>query len=280
MFFTNDVAILTLVPIILNIDRKIKLQKILLISLVTIYANLGSAMMPMGNPQNLYLVSYYHLNLFEFFKLALPIGSVSLLTLLLCSYLFSKKEIPQLQKEKLFIERKHLFLLSLTTIIVLLGVLSIIPLYTALISSVLCTFLINKKVFNKVDYGIVLTFINFFIIVGALGRIPIIHNFISGIMVSNLSVFFVSIGTSQFISNVPTAILLSKFTPYVFPLYLGVTVGGLGTIMASLANLLSLRQYQLNVRDKSIIKFWFIFTMLNFLYLLVFITVGAILFQV
>ncbi len=99
MFFTNDVPILTLVPIVFNIDRKVKLPKIGLISLMTIYANLGSAITPISNPQNLYLVSYYHLKILEFFKLSLPLGLVSLLTLFLCALLFSKRAVSQIENK-------------------------------------------------------------------------------------------------------------------------------------------------------------------------------------
>lgn len=81
MLFTNDVAILTLIPIVFNIRRQVKLPTIGLVSLMTVYANLGSAMTPFGNPQNLYLVSYFHLDILAFLKLSLPIGLISLATL-------------------------------------------------------------------------------------------------------------------------------------------------------------------------------------------------------
>ena len=95
-------------------------------------------------------------------------------------------------------------------------------------------------------------------------------------MNNDLSIFFTSISSSQVISNVPAAVLLSKFTGQLSPLYLGVTIGGLGTLVASLANLLALRQYQLNVKDQSTLKFFGLFTFLNFLYLLVFIGIGIL----
>ncbi|WP_242327543.1 SLC13 family permease [Lactococcus lactis] len=276
MFFTNDVAILTLVPIVFNIDRKVKLPKIGLISLMTIYANLGSAITPIGNPQNLYLVSYYHLKLLDFFKLSIPLGLVSLLTLFLCALLFSKKTVKQLKNKAFSIKKRNLYLLGFTTLIVLLGVLALIPVWISLIASLVCAYLIEKKVYQEVDYGIILTFINFFIIVGALGRIPLIHDWLHQLMNNDLSIFFTSILSSQVISNVPAAVLLSKFTRQLSPLYLGVTIGGLGTLVASLANLLALRQYQLNVKDKSTLKFFGLFTFLNFLYLLVFIGIGIL----
>lgn len=274
MFFTNDVAILTLVPIVFNIDRKVKLPKIGLISLMTIYANLGSAITPIGNPQNLYLVSYYHLKLLDFFKLSLPLGLVSLLTLFLCALLFSKKAVSQLENKAFSIKKQELYLLGFTTLIVLFGVLALIPVWISLIASLFCAYLIDKKVYKQIDYGIILTFINFFIIVGALGRIPLIHDWLRQLMSTDISIFFASLLSSQVISNVPAAVLLSKFTGQLSPLYLGVTIGGLGTLVASLANLLALRQYQLNVKDQSALKFFGVFTLLNVLYLSIFIVIG------
>ncbi|KEY62190.1 SLC13 family permease [Lactococcus cremoris] len=276
MFFTNDVAILTLVPIVFNIDRKVKLPKIGLISLMTIYANLGSAITPIGNPQNLYLVSYYHLKLLDFFKLSLPLGLVSLLTLFLCALLFSKKAVSQLENKAFSIKKQELYLLGFTTLIVLFGVLALIPVWISLIASLFCAYLIDKKVYKQIDYGIILTFINFFIIVGALGRIPLIHDWLRQLMSTDISIFFASLLSSQVISNVPAAVLLSKFTGQLSPLYLGVTIGGLGTLVASLANLLALRQYQLNVKDQSALKFFGVFTLLNVLYLSIFIVIGLL----
>lgn len=167
-------------------------------------------------------------------------------------------------------------MLGFTTLIVLLGVLALIPVWISLIASLICAYLIEKKVYQEVDYVIILTFINFFIIVGALGRIPLIHDWLHQLMNNDLSIFFTSILSSQIISNVPAAVLLSKFTGHLSPLYLGVTIGGLGTLVASLANLLALRQYQLNVKDQSTLKFFGLFTLLNFLYLLVFIGIGIL----
>lgn len=274
MFFTNDVAILTLIPIIFNINRKVKLPIISLISLTTIYANLGSAITPFGNPQNLYLVSFYHLKLFDFFMHSLPIGFISLLTLFFSSFFYSKVLISQLSQERFTIKKREFYLLGLTTFVVLLGLLNFLPIWSSLLASLGCAFFINKHIYKEVDYGIILTFLNFFIIVGALSRIPIIHNFITDLMQGETSIFFTSIGASQLISNVPAAVLLSKFIGHFTLIYLGVTIGGLGTLVASLANLLAFRQYQLYARASSPIKFLLYFTFLNILFLTIFILVG------
>ena len=277
MFFTNDVAILTLVPIVFNISKKIKIPKIAVISLMTIYANLGSSITPFGNPQNIYLVSFFHLSIVDFLSLSLPIGLVSFLTLLLCLFFFPNDKISQLKSRELAVPRKHLLALLLTTLIVLLGVLSFIPIIISLIASLLCTAYVDRTIYETVDYGIILTFINFFIIVGAVGRIPAIHLFLEHVTTTTFSIFSTAIISSQLISNVPAAVLLSKFTNHVSAIYLGVTVGGLGTIVASLANLLALRQYHLLSDDQSTKAFFAKFTVYNIVYLFVFFIAGLLL---
>ena len=277
MLFTNDVAILTLIPIVFNIRRQVKLPTIGLVSLMTVYANLGSAMTPFGNPQNLYLVSYFHLDILAFLKLSLPIGLISLATLFIVLFGFSKAKIAAVKTPHIAINLTQVIILVVTTLIVLMGVLSVISIWFALIASLACAFWIKGEIVAEVDYGIILTFINFFIIVGAVSRIPLIHDFLATYMTHNTSVFTTSVGMSQVISNVPAAVLLSKFTDHVAALYLGVTVGGLGTFIASLANLLALRQYQAFVHDGTVKKFIRQFTLINVVYLVIFFGIGFVL---
>ena len=277
MLFTNDVAILTLIPIVFNIRKQVKLPTIGVVSLMTVYANLGSAMTPFGNPQNLYLVSYFHLDILAFLKLSLPIGLISLATLFIVLFGFSKAKIGVVKTPHIDIYLKQVVVLGVTTFVVLLGVLSVISIWFALVASLACDIWIKGEIVAEVDYGIILTFINFFIIVGAVSRIPLIHDFLSTYMTHNSSVFASSVGMSQVISNVPAAVLLSKFTDHVAALYIGVTVGGLGTFIASLANLLALRQYQAFAHDGTVKKFVRQFTLINVIYLVVFFGIGFVL---
>lgn len=270
MLFTNDVAILTLIPIVFNIRKQIKLPTIGLVSLMTVYANLCSAMTPFGNPQNLYLVSYFHLDILAFLKLSLPIGVISLATLFIVLFGFSKAKIAAVKTPHIAINPTQVIVLLVSTLIVLMGVLSVISIWFALVASLVCAFWIKGEIVAEVDYGIILTFINFFIIVGAVSRIPLIHDFLAAYMTHNSSVFATSVGMSQVISNVPAAVLLSKFTNHVAALYLGVTVGGLGTFIASLANLLALRQYQAFALDGTTPKFARQFTLINAIYMIIF----------
>ena len=277
MLFTNDVAILTLIPIVFNIRKQVKLPTIGVVSLMTVYANLGSAMTPFGNPQNLYLVSYFHLDILAFLKLSLPIGLISLATLFIILFGFSKAKIGAVKTPHIDVKFKQIVVLGVTTFVVLFGVLSVISIWFALVASLACAFWIKGEIVAEVDYGIILTFINFFIIVGAVSRIPSIHDVLSTYMAHNSSVFVTSVGMSQVISNVPAAVLLSKFTTRVGPLYIGVTVGGLGTFIASLANLLAFRQYQAFFHDGTVKKFVRQFTLINVVYLAIFFGIGFVL---
>lgn len=280
MLFTNDVAILTLVPIIFNISKRIKLPKILIVTLTTVYANLGSALTSFGNPQNLYLVSYFHLSLIDFFKMSLLVGVVSLCSLFICLLFFSKEKITQVKARRIQFNRKDIWILLITTAVVLLGILSIISIWYSLFASLMCSLLLNKSILKESDYGVILILINFFIIVGAVSRVPQIQTFLIQNMKNNLSIFISSVGLSQFISNVPAAVLLSKFTHRIFPIYLGVSIGGLGTLIASLANLLAFRQYHSFSDGVGSAKFLSRFTLINFLYLFIFIGIGIILLRV
>lgn len=274
MLFTNDVAILTLVPIFFKISQQINIRKVIPITLLTIYANLGSALTPFGNPQNLYIVSFYHLKVMDFFTMSLPLGLIAFLSLVGVSLLYPATKIEGIVVEKIAINGHKLKILLIATIIVLLGILSVISIWCSLIASIVVGLMVDRKVFAEVDYGIILTFINFFIVVGAISRINVIGSLISATTKTQVGTFIAGILTSQFISNVPAAVLLSKFTDNYYGLYIGVTVGGLGTIIASLANLLAFRQYNIFSFDNGNEKFLKTFTVLNISYLLLFMLLG------
>ena len=276
MLFTNDVAILTLVPIFFKISQQVAIKKIVPISLLTIYANLGSAQTPFGNPQNLYLVSFYHLSLPTFLGMSIPLGLIGLISLFAVSFLFPAKPIDNILTDSVSLDHHKVWWLILATVIVLLGILSFIAIWWSLLASVLSAFLLDKQVFQQVDYGIILTFINFFIIVGAVSRIDIIHQLLVATTQTQFHAFFAAIISSQFVSNVPAAVLLSKFTDHFYGIYLGVTVGGLGTLIASLANLLALRQYNIFSQDRTSVTFFKTFTWLNLIYLIIFVIIGSL----
>ena len=261
MFITNDVALITFVPlaiILMNrMPEKIR-QKWLIRCVVmqTIAANLGSMLTPVGNPQNLYLYGKAGMNIFSFIKLMLPYTVVSLVLLLVWIGLCALREkfaqtdrtkrtcTPEEKNRKksspepgfnreYLIAYLILFLLSLT------AVAHILP-YPLLFAAVLLYVLLrNRTLLGDVDYSLLGTFAALFIFIGNLGRIPQFSSFLRQFMQGRERL--TAVAASQVMSNVPAAILLSGFTDRYQELIIGTNLGGLGTLIASMASLISFK---------------------------------------
>ncbi|QDJ58749.1 SLC13 family permease [Weissella sagaensis] len=274
MLLTNDVAILTFIPIFIVIAQKINIKPVLPIILLTIFANLGSSITPFGNPQNIFLANYYHLNAGAFFKMSLPLGIISLISLLLSSYLFKSEPLDDLTLTIPNIRIKQTILLLIGSVIVLAGLLHLVPISISLLTSIILTIVIDYKNFVTVDYGIIILFMELFLIVGGLSRVPIIVSLFKKLTMTEIGAFTSGVGLSQVISNVPAAVLLSAFTDHMYAVYLGVSIGGLGTIIASLANLLAWRQYQQQTDHQSL-AFPLKLMVVNLCFLVIFVLVGV-----
>ena len=273
MFLTNDVAIITFIPIFVVIAQKIHVNAVLPIILLTVFANLGSAVTPFGNPQNIYLASHYQLQIGDFFQMSWPLGLISFLFVLLSSLFFRSSNLEQLTLDLPTIRPKQTKLLIAGSFVVLAGLLHLLPIMISLVVSILLTLVINKKRFLQVDYGIIILFVELFLIVGVLSRIPSVVSLFEELTTTDNGSFISGIVLSQFISNVPAAVLLSAFTSRVNAVYLGVSIGGLGTIIASLANLLAWRQYQRQIEEINY-SFPIKLMVINLLLLLIFIALG------
>lgn len=274
MLLTNDVAILTFIPIFIVIAQKINIKPVLPIILLTIFANLGSSVTPFGNPQNIFLANYYHLGAGTFFKMALPLVALSLTFLLMSGYLFKSTPLENLTLTVPDIRVKQTILLLIGSVIVLAGLLHLLPIFVSLITSIILTIIINYKNFVTVDYGIIILFVELFLIVGGLSRVPMIVSLFKKLTTTELGAFASGVGLSQVISNVPAAVLLSAFTDHMYAVYLGVSIGGLGTIIASLANLLAWRQYQQQTDHQSL-AFPFKLMLVNLIFLVIFVLIGV-----
>lgn len=246
MAITNDVALITFVPftiLILNmIHRNDKL--ILFIVLETIAANLGSMLTPLGNPQNLYLYTISGMNLGEFVLTLLPYTAISFLLLAVFLWRFPKERISLTLEEESdtsVISKSKLIVYTILFILCLLVVLHILPFQLVLGIVFVTVLLTDRKVLCGVDYILLLTFVCFFIFIGNMKNIPAVHTILSQIISGHE--FASGVLASQCISNVPAAILLSGFTTEIAPLLIGVNVGGLGTLIASLASLISYKYY-------------------------------------
>ena len=273
MFLTNDVAIITFIPIFVVIAQKIHVNAVLPIILLTVFANLGSAVTPFGNPQNIYLASHYQLQIGDFFQMSWPLGLISFLFVLLSSLFFRSSNLEQLTLDLPTIRPKQTKLLIAGSFVVLAGLLHLLPIMVSLVVSILLTLVINKKRFYQVDYGIIILFVELFLIVGVLSRIQMVVSLFEGLTTTDNGSFISGVFLSQFISNVPAAVLLSAFTSRVNAVYLGVSIGGLGTIVASLANLLAWRQYQRQIEEINY-SFPIKLMVINLLLLLIFIALG------
>lgn len=245
MLVTNDVALITFVPFSILVLEMIDRRELLIpvICLQTIAANLGSMATPVGNPQNLFLYNKYQLGLGEFLSLLLPIVVVSLVLLtVVCLICGGKGSIHITFPQPAAISGKgHLVLYAALFALCLLSVCRVLH-YGILTAIVVVAMLVAKpRLLRRVDYMLLLTFVCFFIFSGNLGAMPAVRTALSSIMEKNT--LLCSAAASQVISNVPAAVLLSGLTEDWRGLLAGVNVGGLGTPVASLASLISLKFY-------------------------------------
>lgn len=271
MLITNDVALITFVPFSVLILSRCRKKELLIpvVVLQTVAANLGSMMTPVGNPQNLYLYGLSGMGIGEFTLLLLPYTALSLVLLVLSVLFLKGKNEPVVLGEERgekaeTPDRKLLLVYTALFLAALLCVARILPWQALFAAVLLVTFLMQKEFLRKADYGLLLTFVGFFIFTGNMGRMDAVSTMLSR-LVSGRE-FAVGILTSQVISNVPAALLLSGFTDDLRELILGVNVGGLGTLIASMASLISWKQVALEPgTDKK--KYFLLFTAVNVLFL-------------
>lgn len=282
MLITNDVALITFVPftfIVLDSFGEKEKGRLMVpvVVLQTVAANLGSMLTPIGNPQNLYLYGKSVISLGSFLLLMLPYTAVSLGMLLIWSFWigrnknsgmtleFSKPEEPAKNGMLAF----YLILFG----ICLLSVARILPYGITLLLVLVTVMFADRGVFKKVDYALLLTFIGFFVFIGNMGRVPVFYRFLENIMKGRE--VLTSVAVSQIISNVPAALLLSGFTDRTEALIVGTNLGGLGTLIASMASLISFKYIVREVKDVRK-KYILYFTVTNVLFLAVLIFINII----
>lgn len=280
MFITNDVALITFVPFAVLTLRKCRQERlmVLVIVLQTIAANLGSMFTPIGNPQNLYLYQLSGMELGEFLLFMLPYTAVSGLLLLITIFVLSARKQKLLLEncsfsaERVFFDKKKNVIYFVLFLICLLVVARLLPYYLALAAVLAAVFFADREVLKNVDYCLLFTFIAFFIFTGNLGNLPAFKEVLEELVEGRE--MLVGILASQCISNVPAALLLSRFTKNSKGLLLGVNIGGLGTLIASMASLISYKIYAHNYnKTKGIYLMWFTFANLIFLAVLVLLAV-------
>ncbi len=251
MLIANDMALLTFLPLgyfILSSTGKEKYMAFTFI-MQNIAANLGGMLTPFGNPQNLYLYSKFNIPNDEFVYIMLPPFLISIGLITICC-MFVKKVPLELMEEKSSFDMKravqYLVLFALAIAIVFRG----IPYWIGLIIIPAVLIFVDRKALIMVDYPLLLTFVCFFIFSGNMSRIEAVRYLFSFLLEKNTLLF--SVISCQFISNVPSSILLSQFTENYRDLLVGVNIGGTGTLIASLASLITFREYTKHNPEKSL----------------------------
>ena len=273
MIVTNDVALITFVPLSIVIARKANINVLKIVVFQTLAANLGSSFTPMGNPQNLFIYSFYNLSPIDFFKITLPIVILAVLFLVLLVFKDKKMNLSLDLEDVKIDNKKDVYLFGGLFLIILLSVFHVIDYKVTFLITIVMVLILNKKLFSQVDYSLLITFIGFFIFVGNISTMDVVKNFMEGILNSPKSTFLASVLSSQVISNVPATMLLSGFTDHFKELLLGVNIGGMGTLIASLASVISYKIYASEFGNDNYMKS---FTFYNILGLIIFVPIAYI----
>ena len=306
MLITNDVALFTFVPFAMIMLKKCKQEKMIIPVLVlqTIAANLGSMLTPIGNPQNLYLYNLSGMGMGEFMGVMLPYTIIAGILLAIAIVVCCKKEPitevaiisvsavqnetdaekemtaeeQKAQEEKAALEKGRNLIKNavyITLFVLSLGVVAhLVPFEMVLLAVILLVFNMDRKVLTQVDYCLLLTFIAFFIFTGNMGNIAVVRDTLQQLVAGReLAIGVIS---SQAISNVPAALLLSGFTSNYRGLLIGVNLGGLGTLIASMASLISYKLFAKEYNEQKGKYFWW-FTIANVIFLAILMVAAVLL---
>ena len=277
MLVTNDVALLVFVPFTLALLVQLGCEQaaVPMLVLQTIAANLGSMATPVGNPQNLFLYAAFNLTAGEFFSAVLPLTAISFLALAASAIPVLPKALPELKLEEEALGSKvHLAVYGILFLICLLTVFRVVPYGITTVLVLIAIAILDRKLLKELDIALLATFVCFFIVSGNLGRVEAVRDFLANLLGRNT--LLTATATSQVISNVPAAVLLAGFTDQWKALLQGVNIGGLGTPIASLASLITLKLYLRHPGCKAA-KFLGLFTLANAAGLVILLAAVAVL---
>jgi Na+/H+ antiporter NhaD/arsenite permease-like protein len=265
MLIANDMALLTFLPLSYYVLKECGSQKTVAFSFVmqNIAANLGGMLTPFGNPQNLYLYTKYNIPTGEFTLVMLPSFLLSVTLITLCCLIFVKAEPLSVKDEEIRIDRPRSAVYAALFIASVLMVFRVVPYTAGLAVITIALLFLDRHAVSSVDYPLLFTFVFFFIFAGNAARLDIVRDTLGTLLNKNVLLF--SSLSCQAISNVPSAILLSNFTENWRELLVGVNVGSVGTLVSSLASLITFREY--SVRYPGHVKGYFIlYTLLSFVF--------------
>ena len=274
MLIANDMALITFLPLgyyVLSSTGKENYMAFVFV-MQNIAANLGGMLTPFGNPQNLYLYSRFNISNSEFISIMLPLFITATIIIIACCLFIKNEKIEPCEKLELHLNKPLTAIYALLFVISIAIVFRVIPYYIGTIIVFMGVFIFDKHALKNVDYGLLLTFVCFFIFAGNMSRINIVRELFTSLL--NKNTLLVSILSCQFISNVPSAILLSQFTENYKDLLMGVNIGGAGTLIASLASLITFKEYTSHNHGKTL-KYIGVFAVFNVLFL-VLLTAEAI----
>lgn len=275
MLITNDVSLIIFIPVAIAAFTKVQRQDLLIkvLSLQTIAANVGSALTPIGNPQNLFIYTVFNYDLLPFIRVTFPIIAVSFVLLLLTSHFIDKQPLKYDTEIKVTIDSKKSIFTALLFILCLMSVLRFLNVYVMSIPVLVSVFLMDKSLFKQADYKLLLLFVFLFVFVNNVCQISTVKMFAQRFVDSYE--YFTSVALSQIVSNVPAAVMLSNFASDTDMLLKGVNVGGLGTIVASMASLITFKFY---IKTPGALPLYYMkkFTRYNIGFLLVLLTLHFI----
>jgi len=276
MLIANDMALLTFLPLGYYVLSNTGKEKYMAFTFImqNIAANLGGMLTPFGNPQNLYLYSKFNIPTGEFTEIMLLPFAVAVLLITVCC-LFVKSEPLSIPEKALWLNRPRVSLYLALFVLSIVIVFRLIPYVIGLIVIPVVLLFADRRALKEVDYPLLLTFVAFFIFSGNMSRIPAVRELFAALLEKNTLI--VSALSCQVISNVPSAILLSQFTGNYAELLVGVNIGGCGTLISSLASLITFREYTKHNPGKA--KYYLLlFSAFNFGFLILLTTLMALVF--
>jgi len=276
MLIANDMALLTFLPLgyfVLHTTGKDKYMATAFI-LQNIAANLGGMLTPFGNPQNLYLYSKFAIPDLEFLEIMFPPFILSITMITACCFIFVKPEKFEIKERAAALPIPRVAIYLVLFALAILIVFRAVPYVLGLIVIPIAILFLDREAFLAVDYGLLLTFVFFFIFSGNMARIEPVREFFSSLLSYDTLIF--SALSCQVISNVPSAILLASFTDNYRELLLGVNIGGVGTLISSLASLITFKEYSKS-QPKKTLSYILKFTAFNVAFLVILVAFCAIL---
>ena len=271
MLIANDMALLTFLPLGFFVLTATDKRKYMIFTFImqNIAANLGGMLTPFGNPQNLFLYSKFNIPTGEFMSIMLPPFLLSIALMTLACFLFVPADPIRIADEKVKLSPARTVVYLLLFAFSILIVFRAVPYILGLVLIPLSLLFLDRKALYEVDYALLFTFVFFFVFAGNMARIEGVRGLLSGLLENNTLI--ASVLSCQVISNVPSAILLSQFTENYRALLLGVNIGGVGTLISSLASLITFRRFR-KYQPENTGKYLLTFTAFNFAFLILLTT--------